>query len=691
MSQDDRQTPKPSVRDRADEASPPSRWADWFGRHLAIALAFGVGLGVVGQLLVYLLGRGELDTTVWQRTAAILYGSAVWLVTGFGLALAGWALLRWRLGRVAAVGLSSTTLGLLGILSAMGITLRILSGSYITAGAVLFSFNASEHLWHAAIEGYVGTAALVALVLLIFVVATARLLAPATRVPRAPQRWHMLLTGSLVVLLTLVYVRRADSRFTKGMFVSAPLLALVSSMDSDYELNRSSARPGAIGEPLAPDGPALAEGERWLREAPAAMTARPNVILVMLESMAMSHMSFFGYHRPTTPHLDQLAREGLVMRRTWVTATHSNYSQMAVLSSLFPRRLHGLDMYGRLDYPRFLLHDTFHGLGYDTATISSQDENWQGMRKFQNTGTPTFFWFSDDYTGEHLDSGVERIVPDDDTTDEVLEWLDRDHGSRSWSLYVNLQATHFPYTISKKAPRPYQPDEPTKATFGYLGYPEAEKQVVINRYDNAMVHIDTQVERIRAHLEQKGELDNTLWIITSDHGEMFFDKGQVTHGKTLYDVEARVPLIFNWPGHIQPEQRDEPISHLDVLPTVADLLGVPPHPSWQGRSVRVPHPDSVGHQPIFMNIQGLRTADAIVCWPYKLILERTSGKPYLFDLGRDPEEEVNLISTHEEIAKRLEDTLSKQLIAQLDYHAERAADVRSERYQPRLRGCPKLD
>jgi arylsulfatase A-like enzyme len=281
---------------------------------------------------------------------------------------------------------------------------------------------------------------------------------------------------------------------------------------------------------------------------------------------------------------------------------------------------------------------------------------------------------------------VEKTGPDEDTTDVALDWLS---GYREvpWALYLNFQATHFPYTLKEGAERPWRPDEPTKSTFGYLGYPEGERDVVINRYDNALRYVDEQLGRVVDYLQAAGELDDTLIIVTADHGEMFFEKGLVTHGKTLFEVEARVPIIMHWPAGIDPSRRDEPVSNLDILPTVADLLGFPAHPSWQGRSFLEPTGE---RRPIYMNIQGLRFADGIVCWPYKLILERTSKRQHLFDLSRDPDEQHDLIEDEPEIAARLADTLTKQLLAQLDYHREDALPLRQRRYQPRLRACPDL-
>ena len=659
--------------------------SEWFRRHIFVAAGLGLGLGSLGQLLVWLLASGQPDATLGQLLAAILYASAGWVVLGFVLALSTC----WMLGRARHVALSVSTvvLGVVCLASAMSSALRIMSGSYLTLGAVQFGIGSLDHFVHAAVEGYAGYFAIIVTVAVAFGVIIAVALRSAAKHPSRPTRGQLALMLGLIVSVTLVYLRRAEHRFVEGMFVSGPLLALVSSFEPDYELDRIGTRATLVG-PLAPPGPPAADGAAWTQRLTHHRgSPRPNVLLIMLESIAPAHTTLGGYDRDTTPHLGRLARNGLQMTRAWTTATHSNYAQMAVLSSLFPRRGHSLDMYRRIDYPRMLIHDTFHRLGYDTATVSSQDEDWQGMRRFQDTGTPTFFWAADDYQGDKIDSGVEQYAPDDATTEVALDWLSGWH-SEPWSLYLNYQGTHFPYTISSAAERPHQPDEPTWSTFGYLGYPEAERDIVINRYDNALRFVDRQVGRVVDYLVHAGEIDNTLIVITADHGEMFFDRGLVTHGKTLNEIEARVPIIFHWPGQIAPGVRDAPVSHLDIMPTVLDYLGLPPHPSWQGRSFR--HASASEVRPIYMNIQGLRHADGLVCWPWKLILERTSKKAYLYHLADDPAERVNLIEAEVEIATRLEDSLSRQLLAQLSYHAGANSNHRRERFQPRLRPCPRL-
>jgi phosphoglycerol transferase MdoB-like AlkP superfamily enzyme len=373
------------------------------------------------------------------------------------------------------------------------------------------------------------------------------------------------------------------------------------------------------------------------------------------------------------------------MRRTWSTATHSNYAQMAVLSSLFPRRGRSLDTYQQLDYPRFLLHDAFHRLGYSTATISSQDESWQGMNRFQATGTPTHFQDARNHHGPRLDIGSERIVPDAETTSKALDWLaQRDP---PWALYLNYQSTHFPYRLPPDVARPFQPDTPLPSTFDYLRYPEQDRPAAINRYKNALSYVDTQIGRLAEALRDAGQLDNTLWVITSDHGELFHEHGLVTHGRTLFEGEARVPLVLHWPAGIGSGVSDIPVSTLDVLPTILHSAGLAPHPSHQGSSFLSRGSPVDTRQAVLLNIQGLRSVEGVVCWPLKLVRDVASGGAKLFDLHSDPEETVDLSETHVEQRRQLLGLLRGVMNDQDGYH--RNNEGLATRFAPRIPRCPE--
>ncbi|MEB2324359.1 MAG: sulfatase, partial [Sorangiineae bacterium] len=498
--------------------------------------------------------------------------------------------------------------------------------------------------------------------------------------------------GALAGLAALVALLTRASAHARDVQGSTPELGFVQSLDDGAPSaepieSEPSARPA---ERAAPPGPGLAAGAEWARVARARgrrADRRPNVILVTLESIALGHLGYQGYPRPTTPNLDRIAKESLRARRAWTTATHSNYAQPAILSSLFPRRTTGFDVYRRLDYPRFLFHDLLASLGYETATISSQDENWQGMRRFEDTGTPQYFWDSRSFTGSHLDSGSERVVPDAETMTHALEWLTA-HARGPFGLYLNLQMTHFPYKLPPGAPAPWQPVE-VRRGFNYLGYSAADHERAVNRYDAALRYVDAQLGRLERFLSARGLAERTLLIITADHGELFHEHGMVTHGKTLYEGEARVPLLVRFPGRVEPGELEAPVSTLDIMPTIAELLGVPPHPSFQGTSL-LASSELAGERPaIFLNIQGLRSADAIVCWPWKLIVDRTGRRSQLFNLEADPAERHDRLAGELALAAALRATLEEQMRAQVRYHEPRGG-ARPKTFAPRLLGCPAL-
>ncbi len=636
---------------------------------------------------------GGAAPTLVERAVAVGLTVAGYALSFLLLGVATSGLLRYRPGRAVATTIGAAGAALVVALHLLGVVVRVLSGSFITVGAVEFCMNSWHHFAHAAFVGYPGfTLTWVGVCVAASLGAARYLHGAAEGAPAGSGQARLLFAsgGGLGIVIALGAAIPTSSRLSEGIARTTPELAFVDSFDDGADVAQKIESEAPPKHPVihVEPGPPLSSGTDWAHEVSAHAGDRPNVLLITLESISIRHLGYFGYPRNVTPNLDRIAAESMRMRRAWSTATHSNYAQPAILSSLFPRRTTGLDVYRRLDYPRFLFNDLLSRLGYATATITSQDEDWQGMRRFENTGTPQFFWDSHAYRGAHLDSGSERVVPDAKTVDEVIGWLKHNTGHR-WGLYVDLQMTHFPYKLPPGTPEPYQPTQVHRGSFTYLGYPEADLPKAINRYDNALRYVDEQIGRIDRFLADSGLADRTLWVITADHGEMFFDHGMVTHGKTLYEGEARVPLLVHWPGHVKPADVDEPVSHLDIMPTVAELIGVPPHPSFQGTSFASPAEHAKDRTAIFINIQGLRSAEAIVCWPWKLVVERTGRQVHLFNLENDPAEEHDRVEKDLRVATALANTLETQMRAQVRYH-KRGNPAHSERYAPRLLTCPAL-
>jgi arylsulfatase A-like enzyme len=669
----------------------------WCARALLTGSALGACLGVVGALALVATARapGSLPIRFTQLTGSALFTTAV---VGLGALLLGaltFPLLRWRGGRTAAVSLFGAIAGAFALAHLASAALRFLSGAYLSIGAIDFLLAGGSHLVLTMVRGYsLPILALIALSGSVGFVVALRMRSVSSGAPSTgPLRFELGRASLPVALAGLAFL---PAHFVRNLDLASPELAFVASLDPEPidpeppDEEASSAAPQAHERPH-PEvvaGPPQSEGEKWAGAVVKLPKRHTNVLLLTLESLSPKHLGYMGYARATTPNLDRIASQSVRFRRAWTTATHSNYAQMAILSSLFPRRQSGLDVYKRLDYPRVLLHDVFHELGYATATISSQDETWQGMIKFEQTGTPTFFRHSRDFEGLTVDIGSELVVLDHVTVGVAADWIRR-QGDKPWSLYVNLQATHFPYRLMPGIPAPYQPTTVTRGQFNYLSYPESDHQAVVNRYDNALQYVDEQIGKLEKSLDRLGELEDTIWIITADHAEAFHDHGQVTHGKTLYDSEARVPLLVHWPAKLEPADVDEPVSTLDVLPTVLELLGLPPHPAFQGRSFAEPDAHAKNPTGVFMNIQGLRSAEALVCWPWKLIVDRSDRSVHLFNLDRDPGELDDCIEQEPDAAQALRATLGAQINAQLEYH-KKGSPALEQRFAPRLLACPSL-
>lgn len=687
----------------SDPSHPTSiRVRPWLLRHLRLGCVVGLVLAGLDLVLIHSIGVAELAGAAPLAPGVKLVGVAatvgLFAALSVALGLIGALGLRRRWSRRVALILSSGFATLFVVAHLFGLVVRVMSGSFVTRGGLEFMLGSAPHFLDAALVGYARyTYPLAILALGVGVGIGLYLRRPASHVSGDVLRRAL---PEVVLLASLgpaaLFVAAGDH--CVGVARSSPELALLASLDSSWELPEGDA---VESKPLRPqDGLPRGSADRWEQLVATAGNSapahRPNVLFLMLESVGPEHLGFNGYTRGTTPNLDKIAARSARFNRVWTTATHSNYAQMALLSSLFPRRGAGLDMYTRLDYPRMLFHDVFYRLKYQVATISSQDETWQGMLRFQRTGTPVEFWHAKDFEGTHVYTGSEHVVPDAETAARAAKYIE-EHRSEPWALYVNFQMTHFPYALPDGAAEPYKPTEP-QGPFNYLYYSESDLGVVKNRYDNALRYVDAQIGRLRQALEASGQLQDTIWVITSDHGEAFYHHGGVTHGKTLYDEESRVPLLLHWPAGLEGQDVDEPVSHLDVLPTLLDMVGVPPHPSHQGQSVRrlmlssdeqAKLPEAAPHPAVFMNIQGIRNADGVVCWPWKLVLERSSRQVMLFNLEADAGEQQNRVIQESRVASELAHVLETQMTAQSKYH-RKVGGRQHTHFQPRLLACPEL-
>lgn len=432
---------------------------------------------------------------------------------------------------------------------------------------------------------------------------------------------------------------------------------------------RRSGRPGRrapLSRALLPVAAALLAG--CLRSAPTGC----NVVLVTIDTLRPDHLSCYGYNRPTSPFLDSLAARGTLFRRAWATSPWTPPSMASIFTSLHPRshgvnRGHMDDVSGKILGQEMLAKE--HALlaghlarnGYATFGISSNLHMTEA-----NGFSRGFIRFAS--LGFAHAPAVNRAF---------RELLPEIGGGRPYFLWIHYFDPHGPYFARRPWISAYNPEKaswlryagkPMRELWEMLGEIRADPsatQALRDLYDSEINFTD---DHLRALVEALPGLDRTLLVITSDHGEEFLERGELGHGSSLYEEQVRVPLIVVPPGGSPaPAVVEEPVSIVDIFPTICAAAGVEPPAGLQGRALLpLPAGGKAGEERrIVAELNqarsdrqqvGLRLGD----WKFVRGVGKASGRA-LYDLARDPEERRNLVREEAARADRMEKDLSAWL------------------------------
>ncbi|MBP9203088.1 MAG: sulfatase [Kofleriaceae bacterium] len=299
---------------------------------------------------------------------------------------------------------------------------------------------------------------------------------------------------------------------------------------------------------------------------PPGVPADLRVLVITLDTVRADHVSAYGYRRPTTPALDRLAAEGALFRNGWAHAPSTRYSIPAILTGRLP-----LDVY----YDTSI--DGWPGLAPRATTLGEV-----GKAAGLATGAITNYWYFDesrrmnqgfdryDNSNQRLHAGVPGQGPahtrgssSAQQTDKAIAFVDQ-HASARWMLWVHYYDPHYEY-------------EPHADVPGF-----GTDKVAL--YDGELRFTDHHLGRLLDHLRATGQYERTAIIVTGDHGEGFGEHGIDLHGYHLYGAQTKVPLIVRVPG-LAPRVITTPAGHVDLLPTVANLLGQPASPEMMGQSL----------------------------------------------------------------------------------------------------------
>ncbi len=293
------------------------------------------------------------------------------------------------------------------------------------------------------------------------------------------------------------------------------------------------------------------------RYAEASKPLAGPIVLISIDTLRADRLPAYGYRAGTTPTLDRLAREGIVFERAYAHAPQTLPSHASMLTGRLPFE-HGVrDNAGfALEENDSTLAELLRGRGFDTAAAVSS------YLLREKTGLGRGFAVYDARLPAPQPESVLPVVERSgrDTVSAAEIWIDA-QGSSRFFYFLHLFEPH----------KPYAP--PARLATGHP-------------YDGEVALADELVGRFLSALQRRGFYDQALIIVTSDHGEGLGDHGEQEHGLFLYDETVRVPLIVKMPGIIEARRVSVPVQHIDLVPTILDLVRAPAPGGMQGRSLR---------------------------------------------------------------------------------------------------------
>jgi len=277
-----------------------------------------------------------------------------------------------------------------------------------------------------------------------------------------------------------------------------------------------------------------------------------NVLLITIDTLRADHVGAYGYAPARTPALDALARAGVRFDRAYATAPITLTSHASLMTGRYPPGHGARDNGMRIDLRTTTLAEALAHAGFATAAFVAAfplDRRFGLIKGFQTYGDA----MPRDPTGHLANDRPGRLV-----VDEALAWMDT-HRQDRFFLWVHLFEPHAPYG---------NPADPAQA-----------RRSVIDRYDDDVAEADVQSGRL---IRALGAVrPQTLIVMAADHGEAFGEHGEISHSVFVYDVTLRVPLIIAGPqGEAGPQKQPgrvvaDPVSLVDVAPTIAALAGLP--------------------------------------------------------------------------------------------------------------------
>lgn len=402
------------------------------------------------------------------------------------------------------------------------------------------------------------------------------------------------------------------------------------------------------------------------------LPAKPNILVITIDTMRADHLGCYGYFRETSPHIDALAKESIVFENCNAPMAQTLPTHTSLFTSVYPRE-HGIvaniAQTGGMYKPSPVLQTFATAIGkqgYATAGFVSAEP----VKKIGGIAAGFAKWYEPD----------DKKVEADWTNRKIFEWIDAGGLKEPFFMWVHYFDPHAKY----EPPAPYDTmftdDEKldkymTDRAFGMeAGKERAGKEnhtkikkskESINLYDGEVRWTDENIGKLFAKLKEKGVWDKTVIVLTGDHGEGLGQHNLTGHGN-IWGEQLHVPLLIHVPGQA-PRRVATRVTSPDILPTVLALVPSIPGADFlkQASGVNVLAPNLDANRPLYAQLPGSRTVmvHALTLGDWRFIRHPAKGD-MLFNLKDDPFELHNLADKSADRASQMREELQKVAIAQ---------------------------
>jgi arylsulfatase A-like enzyme len=424
----------------------------------------------------------------------------------------------------------------------------------------------------------------------------------------------------------------------------------------------------------------------------------PNVLIIIVDALRADHLQAYGYTRDTSPYIALLAQQGVVFENAIAPSSWTLPSHASILTGLYPNESGVSGFKDILSGDRPTLGDALRNRGYRTGAFSANYLFFSKSRGFIHgfshfeESEQSFGAILEEVPISHFILGqLSRVgiggqftlfgvksAPDAEKIDEdAMAWIDKGH--RPFFAVLNYYDVHEPALPPESYLHMYSTDRSARRESlqfqencidGSDPSCDPDRPQFLATYDGAMRYVDDNIEHLLSQLDKQGRLQNTIVVLTSDHGQEFGDHGLYGHGKSLYRSEIQVPLIIWKPGLVPPSVRlQTPVSTTDIPATILDLTATAGTQTMPGRSLaalwKSSEPVSGWPEPISelarlhwfsKNAPNYNNPVSSIVTPQWQFI-RQGDKDLLFDWKTDPDETHDLCPSQPAVCPDLQNRL----------------------------------